>query len=278
VVFRLYHAPDNDDDLWRAGQFDVIFCRNVLMYLTPPAADALVRHMTRALAPGGYLFLGHTDSLGNDPDGLEARHGHGTFFYRRTAPVVRSVPARHTAPARPPQRRAALPAGARPDMHDRALALLRDERFGAALALLEAGLPDRPRPRDLLLYGVVLAQAGRLAEAEVAGRRLVDLDGLCADGHHLLGVCHEEGATGAAIAQYGIAAHLDPAFAMPRLRLGVLARRRGDSRAAAAELDRALLLLRGETGERITLFGGGFGRAALIALCRSELDACEVRR
>ena len=81
-----------------------------------------------------------------------------------------------------------------------------------------------------------------------------------------------------AVVQYRTAAHLDPTFAMPRLRLGVLARRRGDTRAAAAELDRALLLLRGETDERITLFGGGFGRAALTALCRAELDACEVRR
>ena len=278
VRFRLYHAPDDDDDLWRPGQYDVIFCRNVLMYLTPPAAAALVRHMTRALAPGGYLFLGHTDSLGSDPDGLEGRHGHGTFYYRRTVPAHRSVPAGRVPPGGPAPRRAVPAHGVRPRMDEQALALIREERFGAALAVVEGGLPEAPRPRDLLLYGVVLAQTGRLAEADVVGRRLLAIDALSADGHHLLGVCHEDGEAGVAAVQYRMAAHLDPAFAMPRLRLGVLARRRGDGRAAAAELDRALLLLRGETGERITLFGGGFGRAALTALCRAELDACEVRR
>jgi chemotaxis protein methyltransferase CheR len=256
----------------------VIFCRNVLMYLTPAAAGALVRHMTRALAPGGYLFLGHTDSLGQNPEALESRHGHGTFYYRRTMPAPHTVPARRASQAGPPQRRTAPAARARTDMHERALAMLCEERFGAALVVVEEGFPDRPRPRDLLLYGVVLAQAGRLAEAEAAGRRLLSLDALSADGHQLLGVCHEDGEAAVAAAQYRMAAHLDPAFAMPPLRLGVLFRRRGDCRAAAAELDRALLLLRGETDERITLFGGGFGRAALTTLCRAELDACEVRR
>jgi chemotaxis protein methyltransferase CheR len=278
VWFRLYHAPDDDDDLWRPGWYDVIFCRNVLMYLTPTAAGSLVRQMTRALAPGGYLFLGHTDSLGSDPDGLEALHGHGTFYYRRTAPARRSVPAGRLPPAASALRSAVPLRGERSEMYERAVALIREERFGAALAVVERGLPDRPRPRDLLLYGVALAQAGRLPDAEVVGRRLLTVDALSADGHHLLGVCHEDSAAGMAAAQYRMAAHLDPAFAMPRLRLGVLARRRRDCRAAAAELERAHLLLRGETDERITLFGGGFGRAALTALCRAELDACEVRR
>jgi chemotaxis protein methyltransferase CheR len=278
VRFRLYHAPDEDDVLWRAGHYDVIFCRNVLMYLTAAAAGALVGHMTRALAPGGYLFLGHTDSLGSDPDGLEVRHGHGTFYYRRTAPVTRTVPASRMALLGPAQPRTTPSVDSRPEMHERALALLRAERFDDALAVVERGLPDRPRPRDLLLYGVVLAQAGRLPEAEAAGRRLLDLDALSADGHHLVGVCHEDDEAGVAATQYRMAAHLDPAFAMPRLRLGVLSRRRGDCGAAATKLERAVLLLRGETDERITLFGGGFGRAALTALCRAELDACEVRQ
>jgi chemotaxis protein methyltransferase CheR len=65
---------------------------------------------------------------------------------------------------------------------------------------------------------------------------------------------------------------------MPRLRLGLLARRRGENRIAGPELDRALTLLRQERDERIALFGGGFGRIALTALCRTELDACGAYR
>jgi chemotaxis protein methyltransferase CheR len=182
-------------------------------------------------------------------------------------------------PPAEPARRKAPAAGPGPDVRERALALLRDERFAEALAVVEAGRPDRAQPGDLLLHGILLAQAGRLEEAEILARRLLDADGLYADAHQLLAVCLEGGAAvDVAIGHYRLAAYLDPAFAMPRLRLGLLLRRRGDHREAATELERALHLLRAEPDIRILLFGGGFGRISLTALCRAELDAGGVRR
>jgi chemotaxis protein methyltransferase CheR len=283
VRFRSYNVADDDPELWRPEQYDVVFCRNLLMYLTPATAGALIRRMTRSLVRGGYLFLGHTDSLGPRPDGLEPRHSHRTFYYRRPAPT-RVAPVRPAVGETPPRRKVPLaPPG--PDLHDHVLTLVRDERFAEALALVETGRVDtacpgdRPQPRDLLLYGTLLAHAGRIDDAEIACRRLLDVDGLYADAHHLLAVCLEGGASvDVAIGHYRLAAHLDPAFAMPRLRFGLLSRRRGDERAAGPELDRALHLLREERDERIVLFGGGFGRVALTALCRAERDACAVRR
>jgi chemotaxis protein methyltransferase CheR len=166
-----------------------------------------------------------------------------------------------------------------PDLYERTLGLLLAERFGEALAVVETGLGDRPRSRDLLLHGVLLAHAGKLPEAEMLCRRLLETDGLYADAHHLLAVCLEDGASAeVAIGHYRLAAYLDADFAMPRLRLGLLARRRGDHRTAGPELERALVLLRDERDERIALFGGGFGRIALTTLCRAELDALGVRR
>ena len=53
------------------------------MYLTADVAASLVGRMTAALVPGGFLFLGHTDSLGSAPPGLELRSSHSTFYYRR---------------------------------------------------------------------------------------------------------------------------------------------------------------------------------------------------
>jgi chemotaxis protein methyltransferase CheR len=58
---------------------------------------------------------------------------------------------------------------------------------------------------------------------------------------------------------------------MPRLHLGLMARRAGDREGARRELGQALLLLKREDASRLLLFGGGFGREALIALCRAEL-------
>lgn len=43
--------------------FDVIFCRNVLIYFDKPTQQAVLRRLCRHLRPGGYLFLGHSESV-----------------------------------------------------------------------------------------------------------------------------------------------------------------------------------------------------------------------
>ncbi|BCJ40215.1 protein-glutamate O-methyltransferase [Actinoplanes ianthinogenes] len=262
-------APD-DPLIWQPGRYDVVLCRNLLMYLTRPTVTGLLRRITAALAPGGALFLGHTDSLGSDPDGLTVESFGDTVYYRRADPPPPARP-EHRPPVvrREPPRQPV-------DVHPRALELLRDEKFTEALDLIRTALPQR-RPRDLLLYGVLLAQRGRLADAGETARALIETGGPDPDAHHLLGICHEVDEPDEAVGQYRLAAYLDPGFAMPRLRLGLLARRRGDGRDAAAELGAALELLPRESDERLTLFGGGFGRLALSSLCRTELDATSSR-
>jgi chemotaxis protein methyltransferase CheR len=278
VRFARHNVADDDGDLWQPGQYDVIFCRNLLMYLTRPVAAGLVRRMTEALVPGGFLFLGHTDSLGSRPEGLEPRHDHQTFYYRRPAPAATTpTPLPRTAPT-PDPHRPVLPV-TEEDAYNRAIGLLQADRFADALELMTSRLPGKPQPRDTLLHGVLLVQTGRLDEAATVAHFLVEIDGLNADAHQLLGLCLEGAqAVDEAIAQYRLAAFLDPAFALARLRLGQLARRRGEDRPAEADLERALGLLPQEKSERITLFGGGFGRMALTMLCRSELEACGASR
>lgn len=45
------------------GRFDFIFCRNVLIYFQPKTRDEVIARLFRHLLPGGYLFLGHSESL-----------------------------------------------------------------------------------------------------------------------------------------------------------------------------------------------------------------------
>ncbi len=51
------------------GSFDVIFCRNVLTYFSPPALTQALRYLADALTPGGYLLVG-TVEVDAPPAGL----------------------------------------------------------------------------------------------------------------------------------------------------------------------------------------------------------------
>ncbi|HXY95679.1 MAG TPA: CheR family methyltransferase [Steroidobacteraceae bacterium] len=53
------------------GQFDVIFLRNVLIYFDPDTKRQVVRRVLGQLKPGGWLFVGHTETLAGICDTLE---------------------------------------------------------------------------------------------------------------------------------------------------------------------------------------------------------------
>jgi chemotaxis protein methyltransferase CheR len=52
-----------------SGRYDVIFCRNTVIYFTEEVRDALHERLVKALAPGGYLVVGTSERVA-DPRGL----------------------------------------------------------------------------------------------------------------------------------------------------------------------------------------------------------------
>ena len=64
---------------------DVVFCQNVLVYYRPDARAELLRRLTAALAPGGYLFLGAAEAVGLPTPGLHLVRLQDTWIYRRAA-------------------------------------------------------------------------------------------------------------------------------------------------------------------------------------------------
>lgn len=55
----------------RRRQFPVIFCRNVMIYFDRQAQECVVSQLSECLEPGGYLFVGHAESLAGVSHGLE---------------------------------------------------------------------------------------------------------------------------------------------------------------------------------------------------------------
>jgi chemotaxis protein methyltransferase CheR len=63
VEFRRVNLMDADHGL--SEQPDIIFCRNVIIYFDRQTQVRLLRNLIRQLAPGGYFFSGHSESLQN---------------------------------------------------------------------------------------------------------------------------------------------------------------------------------------------------------------------
>lgn len=65
------------------GRVDAIFCRNVLIYLDAPARQQVVDNLYEQLVPGGFLMLGHSESLLNAPTRFAPVHLRDDLVYRR---------------------------------------------------------------------------------------------------------------------------------------------------------------------------------------------------
>jgi chemotaxis protein methyltransferase CheR len=312
VSFDKRNLAGNDPELWQPSAFDVIFCRNVLMYFSPDQMRAAIVRMAESLAPGGYLFLGHAETLRGISDDFRLCHTHDTFYYQReneVAPALRQKSCIIT-PAAPVKSSALSPAialstawvdairqaservaalvpatyagSAKTQPHSSCwelapiFELLRDERLCDALDYVRNGPPHAANnPNVLLIEAVLLAQSGQVEIAEDICRRLLLIDQLNAGAHYVMALCREHAGEGARAREHDrLAAHLDPTFAMPHLHCGLLARRAGDRETGRRELAQAQLLLRREDVSRLLLFGGGFSRDALIALCQSAAMEC----
>ncbi|HEV2349689.1 MAG TPA: protein-glutamate O-methyltransferase CheR [Terriglobia bacterium] len=65
------------------GRMDCIFCMNVLIYFSDEKREQLIRCFYDCLEPGGYLMLGHSDSLGNLPTKFEKIVFDDFILYRK---------------------------------------------------------------------------------------------------------------------------------------------------------------------------------------------------
>jgi chemotaxis protein methyltransferase CheR len=64
------------------GRFDIIFCRNVLIYFSTESKKEILEKMCRCLNPGGYIFLGGSESITGITDKLDMVRTHGGVVYQ----------------------------------------------------------------------------------------------------------------------------------------------------------------------------------------------------
>lgn len=158
------------------GQFDVIVCRNVLIYFTPEAARQTVSRFAERLRPGGVLVLSAAEPLLEPVAELTTLKVPGAFFYVRGA-VVPPAPVKPVLLPPPPQR-------------------VRTEPTVTG----EFAIPATPEQEGLQLFTLVLDWAAEGAdhpETEAGLRKALYLAPRLAAARYLLGLLLERRGAGA---------------------------------------------------------------------------------
>jgi chemotaxis protein methyltransferase CheR len=291
VAFR--RASLMDPAALAGARYDIVFCRNVLMYFGAEALRATIERLVESLAAGGFLFLGYAEILRDVPAGLALCESHGTFYYRKGERIVVPVPGTsaassdvgwftqiHAASERVrslAERASTEGDSARPrDLEtviEEARAAIARADFAGVLELL-APLPMVGEVA--LLRAVALTEQGDTEQAGAACESLLAFPQYAANAHYLFAVASESaGDLARAARQAKRATELAPDLAMAHLRLGLIARRIGDAMTAKRELARAIETFDVEPADRLALHAGGLGRDQLARLCRAELVALE---
>lgn len=180
---------------------DLILCRNVLIYFDGETAAQVIRRLMESLAPDGWLLLGASDPHPADPAPCDVVVTEAGLAYRRRgkeAPATRlgAVAAPRAEVPIPPPPPAPAPAAATPPAPSadlqaavarvRSLANAGDLQAagGACAAALDV---HRTSAELTYLHGVLLVEAGQVAEAAAAFRACLYLDRTLAVAHLALG-------------------------------------------------------------------------------------------
>jgi chemotaxis protein methyltransferase CheR len=81
-----WHNLVRDDPPFDEGAADLVVCRNVTIYFAKPTTAQVIERFHRTLGPGGYLLLGHAETLWQVSDEFDLLPVGEAFIYRRSEP------------------------------------------------------------------------------------------------------------------------------------------------------------------------------------------------
>jgi len=246
-------TEDYPSILNNAGEMDVIFCRNVMIYLTPPAVQRVIRRFHRCLAEGGWLIVAPCETSALLASEFKAVTFAGATLYRKIGPAPPAakvwVPAAGVAPKRSvaersvpapfvwPEPLPATPAPARANrspLYEAALADYGRGRYDEAAATLRMLLAEsvpgtQEEETDADAYALmarVFANQGNLEEAFLWCEKAVAADKTSPRHCYLLAmILLEQGREKDAVQAIKRALYLDPEFIAADYALGNIAAR-----------------------------------------------------
>ena len=213
------------------GRYDVVFCRNVLIYFNEEAQKLAIESLHQALVPGGILFTGHAEASLLYNSTLFAVAHAKAFAFRRQAPAVGK---------REEEKKSVPPVASRLPSFS--------VQPAKTIPSLARAMPVEQKEEEFVQVRR-LADAGKLDEAARQSEEHLRRHGPSAEWYYLLGILRDSlGQPDEALRLLRKAVYLDPENVESLVYLGLLAERAGDLDGAANYKRRARKLQEGGTG------------------------------
>lgn len=281
---------------------DLLSCRNVLIYFELETIRRIVEKFSLALQPGGFLFLGHAETMQNVSDRFQRHHQNNAFFYQlketgvTMGGVVQDVPKgslltqaatkaalqKRSRPlaSRAPQGSAPAPV-AKPVQYDpeqlyrQALAAFEHEKFTEANKLFELLLAQQPtHSKALVGKGLLLANQGKYSDARIYCARAIKENDLLPEAYLLRGLILDmEGFFERALVEYQKVLWLDPGFVMAHYLAAKIYDRLTDTEKRLRSLRNTVRALEQTADQSTVPFSGGLSRGVFLEIARRELAA-----
>ena len=307
MVKFLYHNLVNDVF---PEKLDLIFCRNVTIYFKRPLTEKIIGKFYQSLNEGGYLIIGHSETLYGMSSGFELVNLKDAFVYRKVSPVRRARPVEKNVsngvrlkekvkewqshlpspsllspsfPGADSSSPAGLAVGERrptdvpfdaETSFGQALGYYRKRDYLKALELCQKALPKLSNPaRAYHLLGCIYADQGEYEKSKEPLEKALEYDSLLFDAYFKLGiVCIKLKKPEEAIANLKKTVFLSPDFALAHFYLANLYRDFKEDNKARREYENTLKALNSNSKAELDEFGGGFAKETLTRTCQIYLE------
>jgi len=278
------------------GGFDIVFCRNVVIYFELETTIRVMTKIAHSLNDNGYLFIGYSESLQFISDEFKMVSLEDAIFYVKTKdsePIRRferlkdkPIPTRTLEEVLEEMSKAEIKAEREestqttkksPKLQEtlaEAMKSMYAKQYDKALLLVEeAKSIDRNAAEAYYLSAEIRANMGKLEEAREDLKTTMNKNMMFAPAHYLLGsLSLAEGDAGSAEKDFRKAIYLDESFSLAHFNLANVYRDSGKHKDAIREYRNTLNILSKSQLYDIIAYSGGFNVATLASVCKSNIE------
>ncbi len=278
------------------GGFDIVFCRNVVIYFELETTMRVMTKIAHSLNDKGYLFIGYSESLQFISEEFKMVSVEDAIFYVKTKdrePIrrferlqERPAPARSLeevlaemskAEIKAEREESGITAKKSPKLQEtlaEAMKFMYAKQYDKALSLVEeAKAIDKNAAEVYYLAAEIQTNMGKIEEAREDLKTALDKNMLFAPAHYMLGsLSLAEGDGPAAEKNFRKAIYLDREFSLAHFSLANVYRDNGKLNAAIREYRNTLNILSSSQIYDIIAYSGGFNAATLASVCKSNIE------